>query len=434
MEAGSARPIYEMEMSMQTAANVDPFPHITSTNVGSSRALSTGRVLSILAVLFLVFDSIGKLMEVEPVVAGTKQLGYPANVVFSLGVIQLLCIVAYVIPGTSVLGAVLLTGYLGGAVATHVRVDSPLFSHTLFPIYIASLVWGGLLLRDARLRVFLPWRIGHDQGIGFRAREEAMEKAISKDGTAIAYERSGKGPALILVDGALCSRAFGPMPKLAPLLAQQFTVFTYDRRGRGQSGDTQPYSREREVEDIAALIQEAGGSAFLVGLSSGGALALEAAASGLAVKKVAAYEPPFVNETGQHSGAEHERQLKKLLAAGNRGGAVKYFMRTMVGVPAAAVIMMRLMPWIWRKLESVAHTLPYDAAVMNEFRVPTTRFASIRIPTLVMHGSKTDVRLQNAARTVAEAVPGAQHLTLAEQTHNVKPAALTPAVVKFFAD
>ena len=122
------------------------------------------------------------------------------------------------------------------------------------------------------------------------------------------------------MDGALCSRAFGPMPKLAPLLAPHFTVYVYDRRGRGQSGDTQPYAREREVEDIAALIQAAGGSAFLVGLSSGAALALEAAASGLAVQKVVAYEPPYVDDGGPDGGAEHERQLKSLLAAGDRGG------------------------------------------------------------------------------------------------------------------
>jgi len=259
-----------------------------------------------------------------------------------------------------------------------------------------------------------------------------MKQAISKDGTAIAYERSGNGPALILVDGALCSRAFGPMPKLAPLLARHFTVYVYDRRGRGQSGDTQPYSKEREVEDIAALIQEAGGSAFLLGLSSGAALALEAAASGLDVKKVAAYEPPFVDDSGQNGGAEHERQLETLLAAGDRGGAVRYFMRSMVGVPAPFVVMMQLMPWIWRKLKAVAHTLPYDAAVMSGFKVPKARLASIKIPTLAMHGSKTDVRLQKATQAVADAVPGAQHRTLAGQTHNVKPAVLTPAVVEFF--
>ena len=264
-----------------------------------------------------------------------------------------------------------------------------------------------------------------------RERETTMNHAISNDGTAIAYERTGSGPALILVDGALCSRSFGPMPKLAPLLAPHFTVYTYDRRGRGHSSDTQPYSKEREVEDIAALIEEAGGSAFVLGLSSGAALALEAAASGLNIKKVAAYEPPYIDQTGEHGAAEHERRLKALIAAGDRGGAVKYFMRDMVGVPALAVVMMRLMPWIWRKLAAVAHTLPYDAAVMNKFQVPATRFAAINIPTLAMHGAKTDVRLQKATRAVTDAIPGAQHVTLAGQTHNVNPAVLTPAVVKF---
>jgi pimeloyl-ACP methyl ester carboxylesterase len=260
----------------------------------------------------------------------------------------------------------------------------------------------------------------------------ATKQAISKDGTVISYERSGRGPALILVDGALCSRAFGPMPKLAPLLAEHFTVFMYDRRGRGQSGDTQPYSKEREVEDIAALIREAGGSAFLVGLSSGAALALEAAASGLPVTKVAAYEPPFIAEGTHHVVPDHQRQLRALVGEGKRGGAVQYFMRDMVGVPAPAVLVMRLMPWMWRKLEAVAHTLPYDAAVMGDFKVPTARLRSIAIPTLVMHGSKTDVRLRNAANAAAGAIPGARHTTLAGQTHNVKPAALTPAVVEFF--
>jgi len=258
-------------------------------------------------------------------------------------------------------------------------------------------------------------------------------KAISRDGTPIAYERSGQGPALILVDGALCSRAFGPSPKLAPLLAPHFTVFTYDRRGRGGSGDTPPYTREREVEDIAALIREAGAPAFLLGLSSGAALALEAAASGLDVRRVAAYEPPYVHVEGQPGGETHAHRLQELLADGNRGGAVKYFMRSMVGVPAPAVVMIRLMPWVWRKLEAVAHTLPYDAAVMSGFRVPADRLAAIRIPTLVLNGSKTDDRLKKAARAVADAVPGARHQVLEGQTHNVSPAVLVPAVVEYFA-
>jgi pimeloyl-ACP methyl ester carboxylesterase len=126
---------------------------------------------------------------------------------------------------------------------------------------------------------------------------KAIRTVTSKDGTHIAYERIGSGPALVLVDGALCSRAFGPMPKLAPLLAQRFTVFFYDRRGRGDSGDTKPYTPAREVEDLEALLAEAGGSAFVLGLSSGGALALEAAASGLNIKKLAVYEPPSSGST-----------------------------------------------------------------------------------------------------------------------------------------
>ena len=255
----------------------------------------------------------------------------------------------------------------------------------------------------------------------------------SKDGTAIAYERSGTGPALILIDGALCSRAFGPSGKLAPLLAEHFCVYTYDRRGRGASGDTPPYSPAREVEDIAALIDAAGGSAFLLGLSSGGALALEAAASQAGVHKVVAYEPPYVDDEGQRGGAAHEGRLEKLVASGDRGGAVKYFMKDMVGAPGAMVVMMRLMPWIWGKLRTVAHTLPYDAAVMTEFKVPRDRFASIDRPVLVMNGSKTDTRLKTAARTIASVVPGARHGELAGQTHNVKAEVLVPAVVAFLS-
>ena len=255
-----------------------------------------------------------------------------------------------------------------------------------------------------------------------------MSRVLSKDGTPIAYQRTGQGPPLILVDGALCSRAFGPMPKLAPLLAERFTVYAYDRRGRGESGDRPPYAKERELEDIAALIEEAGGAASLLGLSSGAALALEAAASGLPISGVVAYEPPYVDDGGT---ADHEARLRELIDAGDRGGAVRYFMRSMVGVPAPVVVMMQAMPWIWRKMKAVAHTLPYDAAVMSRFRVPAARLAAIRVPTLAMHGSKTDPRLVRATAAVAAAIPGARHRTLPGQTHNVSPAVLTPAVVEF---
>jgi hypothetical protein len=128
------------------------------TNASSRGALWTGRALSAIAVLFLTFDSVGKLLEVQPVLDGAAQLGYPPSSMFGIGVILLLGVVVYVIPSTSVLGAVLLTGYLGGAIATHVRVQNPLLTHTIFPIYVALFVWGGLFLRDPRLREFLPWR------------------------------------------------------------------------------------------------------------------------------------------------------------------------------------------------------------------------------------------------------------------------------------
>jgi pimeloyl-ACP methyl ester carboxylesterase len=260
-----------------------------------------------------------------------------------------------------------------------------------------------------------------------------MNTVDSKDGTRIAYDRTGSGAPLIVVDGALCSRAFGPSAKLAPLLAERFTVYTYDRRGRGQSGDRSPYAPAREVEDLAALIGVAGAPAVLLGLSSGGALALEAAASGLSVAQVIAYEPPYVDHLGLNGGAAHEGRLKERLATGDRGGAVKYFMRDMVGAPAPIVVMLRLMPWIWGKLRAVAHTLPYDAAVMTEFRIPRVRFASIKVPTLVMCGAKTDARLREASRAIAVTVPGAAHRELPKQTHNVKPAVLAGAVFEALA-
>jgi len=265
-----------------------------------------------------------------------------------------------------------------------------------------------------------------------------MNRVISKDGTPIAYERSGSGPAVIIVDGALCSRHFGPTAKLAQLLSggaaagHSFTVYRYDRRGRGESGDTQPYSAAREIEDLAALIEIAGGRASLLGLSSGGALAIQAAAAGLEVDKVVAYEPPYVNEAGGGD-EDHEVQLQRILAGGDRGGAVTYFMRDMVGAPAFVPIMMRLMPWIWRKLKAVAHTLPYDAVVMTGFRIPRERFMAVDRPVLVLNGTKTDRRLKTAARALGATVPGARHAELAGQTHNVNPGVLVAGCLAFLA-
>lgn len=259
------------------------------------------------------------------------------------------------------------------------------------------------------------------------------EHTISRDGTRIAYERSGAGPALILVDGALCSRGFGPSAKLLRELEGAFTVYRYDRRGRGESSDTQPYHPSREVEDVAALLSAAGGSATLLGLSSGGALSLEAAASGLPVDAVIVYEPPYVQEERAETGAAHEAFLRRLIASGDRGGAVTYFMKDMVGAPAFVPVMMRLFFWVWPKLVAVAHTLPYDAAVMTGFRVPRERFSTIRQRVLVLNGSKTDQRLKVAARVLAQSITGSQQDQLAGQTHNVNARVLALAVRAFMS-
>jgi pimeloyl-ACP methyl ester carboxylesterase len=259
-----------------------------------------------------------------------------------------------------------------------------------------------------------------------------MTYVTSKDGTRIGYERLGSGPPLILVDGALCSRTFGPSRKNAELLAQHFTVYFYDRRGRGESGDTQPYSSAREVDDLVALIEGAGGSAFVFGASSGAALALEAAASGARISKLAIYEPPFMVDDAHYGDVDHAANLRALVAADDRGGAVKYFMR-MVSVPAPFIFMMQLMRGVWRQLKAVAHTLPYDMAVMGNWQIPA-RLAMLRTPTLAMYGGKTQTRLKRAIEELVKVLPNVRKQVLPGQTHNVSAPALVPALVVYFKD
>ena len=260
-----------------------------------------------------------------------------------------------------------------------------------------------------------------------------MKKVISKDGTTIAFDQFGKGQPIILVDGALCSRSFGPMPKLAPLLAQHFTVFMYDRRGRGDSGDTAPYGPEREVEDIEALIKEAGGSASVFGISSGAGLALRAAERKLNITKLALYEPPFVaGKNGHKPPVDHEAHLKAMIASDRRGDAVKYFMTKMVGAPAIFAFVMQLMP-AWKKLKAVAHTLPYDTAIMGDSTVPMERISFITIPTLIAGGGKSPATLRDAVNLVSEALPSGTLRILEGQTHNVKAEVLAPVLAEFFA-
>jgi pimeloyl-ACP methyl ester carboxylesterase len=259
-----------------------------------------------------------------------------------------------------------------------------------------------------------------------------MNTTISKDGTIIAYDTIGSGPPLILVDGALCYRSFGPMPKLASLLASHFTVYYYDRRGRGDSTDAKPYSPAKEVDDIAALVHAAGGSAYLAGLSSGAALSLLAAESGVNVRKMAFYEPPYVYEKNSaQSKIDHGANLASLLADGKRGEAVKYFMVKMVGAPAIAGFIMSLLP-MWKKLKAVAHTLPYDTAVMGDFTVPEMRLSRITVPALVAGGGKSPENLRTAVKRVASALPNGTLRMLDGETHNVKAERLAPVLTEYF--
>jgi pimeloyl-ACP methyl ester carboxylesterase len=259
-----------------------------------------------------------------------------------------------------------------------------------------------------------------------------MSKATSRDGTTIAFTRAGEGPALVLVDGALSYRGFGAMAGLADVLASYFTVYTYDRRGRGESGDTAPYAVDREVEDLEALITEAGGSPYVCGLSSGAVLALEAAAYGLAISKLALYEPPLARGGGDlHETSDFTVRLEGLLAAGRRGDAVEWFF-TNAGVPPEAIAEMREEPE-WQMFEAIAPTLGYDNAVLGDGTVPRERAAKVTVPTLVANGAESPAFFHQGAQATADAIRDARHRTLEGQSWGrVAPEALASALTEFF--
>jgi pimeloyl-ACP methyl ester carboxylesterase len=261
-----------------------------------------------------------------------------------------------------------------------------------------------------------------------------MNTVTSKDGTTIAFDQIGSGPKVIFVDGALQYRAFDQgMAQLADLLAHDFTVIHYDRRGRGDSTDTRPYALEREIEDIEALINEAGGSVFLYGISSGAALALEAAAKlGNRVEKLAMYEAPYNDdETARQAWREYRRDLKEIVAAGRAGDAVGRFMM-LVGMPADQVEGMHQHP-MWPLWEAVGLTLEYDAAAMGEdSSVPVERAARVVAPTLVMTGNESFPFMKVSAKTLANVIPNAEQRTLEGQTHEVSSETLAPVLIEFF--
>lgn len=256
----------------------------------------------------------------------------------------------------------------------------------------------------------------------------------SKDGTAIAFQRIGHGPPVILVDGALCYRGMGQSGHLAELLAPHFAVFTYDRRGRGESGDTALYTVDREVEDIAALLSEAGGTAFVWGMSSGAVLALEAAGRLPGIKKLALYEAPFIVDDSRPTTEDAWVRIGEAVAARRRGAAVALFLQT-VGVPRVFIALMRLLP-VWSKLKAIAHTLPYDGAIVHDNQrgkpLPASRWATVTAPTLVMDGGKSPLWMRRGNRALALVLPKAQYRTLDGQTHMLKPKAHAPTLVEFF--
>lgn len=262
-----------------------------------------------------------------------------------------------------------------------------------------------------------------------------MNTVTSADGTTIAYETVGDGPPLVLVDGALCYRSFGPARPLAKHLADTYRVHLYDRRGRGDSGNTPPYAVDREIEDVAAVIDAAGGSAFVYGISSGAALALAAANAGLPIKRLAVYEAPFLlDENAPPEPPTYRADLERALSEGRRGDAVAMFMR-MVGAPSMMVKVMKLTP-AWRKLKGVAHTLPYDHDVLADARagqpLPEDRYAEVARPVLSMAGGKSPEWMRTAMQQVAAVLPDAEYRTIEGQTHMLKPQAVAPLLRSFF--
>ncbi|MFC4854172.1 alpha/beta fold hydrolase [Actinophytocola glycyrrhizae] len=261
-----------------------------------------------------------------------------------------------------------------------------------------------------------------------------MSTTTSADGTTIAYEVSGDGPPLVIVDGAMCYRDSGPSRPLAAELAADFTVYTYDRRGRGESPDAE-FTTQREIEDLESVVKEAGGTAYVFGASSGAMLALEAANAGVGVTKLAMYEPPLIVD-GTHAPAPESAlpEMRALVAENRRGDAVTAFMKS-VDVPGFGILMMRLLP-VWKKLKGVAHTLPNDLVLLEGLRqgrpLPADRWTSATMPALVADGGKSPEYMRNSAAALAAVLPNARHETVPGQTHLVKAKALAPTLKTFF--
>ncbi|HEY7736777.1 MAG TPA: alpha/beta hydrolase [Candidatus Limnocylindrales bacterium] len=259
-----------------------------------------------------------------------------------------------------------------------------------------------------------------------------LNSVTSKDGTTIAYDRLGEGPAIVLVSGGSVDRQSNA--GLASVLASRFTVYNYDRRGRGPSGDTQPYAIEREIEDIDAVIQAAGGSAHLYGSSSGAALALMAAkALPGRVRKLALWEPPFIADPNARPPRDTVQQYERMVGEGRRGDAVEYFMTQVVRLPADFAAFARTQPW-WADQEKIAHTLAYDGRIMGDYSLPLETAAAVAVPTIVLAGSASMPFMSETANELAGVLPNGQARILDGQEHNVDPTVIGPALAAFLAD
>ena len=256
-----------------------------------------------------------------------------------------------------------------------------------------------------------------------------VNRVTSADGTSIAFERAGAGPALITVDAAGNYRDFRPLRAPVERLAADFTVYVYDRRGRGASTDTLPYTIEREIDDLAALIAEAGGSAFVYAMSSGALLALHAAAGGLAIPRLALFEPPIEPNEAPTGETDFTTELARLVAAGRRRDAVEFFHR---GIGAPEEVMAQMTPQVWAALEAVAHTLVYDCKLSDAMSLELIRSVTVR--TLVIDSQSSSGDLTSMAATVAEALPDGGQRSLAGEWHGVPDEALAPVLTKFLKE
>ena len=266
-----------------------------------------------------------------------------------------------------------------------------------------------------------------------RAGSGPSGTVVSRDGTAIAYDRYGSGEPVVLVSGALTARA--SLVPLAQALAQHFTVFAYDRRGRGASGDTPPYAVEREIEDLAAIVAETGGTACALGHSSGAALVIRAASAGVPLSRLALYEPPFILG-GDHVpvGAEFIARQRELIAAGRRGEALEHWMVNTVGVSEQGLEQMRQAPF-WPALEALVHTTVYDATIMqgegDGTPMPPEWAETVKQPALVMVGEKSGPWMQNSVRALEALLPNARLLTFPGADHSIAPEAMAPVLREF---